>query len=62
MQHITRRHFLQTTAAAAAAAALPFNANAETALKPIWLNQYTYTAPDMKKTVDWYRAAQATIA
>jgi catechol 2,3-dioxygenase-like lactoylglutathione lyase family enzyme len=51
---ISRRHFLQTTAAAAAAAALPFKANAETALKPIWLNQYTYTAPDMKKTVDWY--------
>src|SRR5262249_55465376 len=57
-RHMTRREFLNKTAAAAAVsaigAALPFRAEAETALKPIWLNQYTYNAPDMKKTVDWY--------
>jgi catechol-2,3-dioxygenase len=51
---MTRRELLQGLTAAAAAAALPFKAQAETAFKPIWLNQYTYTAPDMQKTVDWY--------
>jgi len=53
-RNITRRTFLQTAAAAVTAASIPSRAGAETALKPIWLNQYTYTAPDMKKTVDWY--------
>jgi catechol 2,3-dioxygenase-like lactoylglutathione lyase family enzyme len=51
---ITRRHLLQSLAAVAAAAAFPFRAEADPAFKPLWLNQYTYTAPDMKKTADWY--------
>jgi catechol 2,3-dioxygenase-like lactoylglutathione lyase family enzyme len=45
---------LQGVAAAAAAAAFPFNASALPSFKPLWLNNYTYTAPDMQKTVDWY--------
>src|SRR5215475_96163 len=51
---VTRRALLQGLAATAAAAALPFDAMALPSFKPIWLNHYTYTAPDMKKTVDWY--------
>jgi len=51
---MTRRQILKGLAATAATAVLPFKADANPALKPIWLNQYTYTAPDMKKTADWY--------
>jgi len=51
---VTRRQLLKGLAATAAMAALPFEAEANPKLKPIWLNQYTYMAPDMKKTVDWY--------
>src|SRR5438093_1218059 len=56
IQHgnMTRRTLLQSLAAAAAAAALPFKAEAMPSFKTTWLNHYTYTAPDMKKTVDWY--------
>jgi len=54
-QNMTRRTLLQSLAAAAAAAALPFNAEAMPSFKPIWLSHYTYTAPDMKKTVEWYQ-------
>ena len=45
---------LKGMAGTAAALALPFKAEANPGFKPIWLNQYTYMAPDMKKTVDWY--------
>lgn len=51
---MTRRSLLQGLAATAAAAAMPFRLEALPSFKPIWLNQYTYTAPDMQKTVDWY--------
>jgi len=51
---ITRRRILEGLAAAAALAALPFKVEAAPAFKPIWLNQYTYVAPDMKATADWY--------
>jgi len=51
---LTRRQLLKGLAATAATAALPFRADANPGIKPIWLNQYTYNAPDMKKTVDWY--------
>src|SRR5262245_27904621 len=51
---MTRRALLQGLAATAAAAALPIEALALPSFKPLWLNHYTYTAPDMKKTVDWY--------
>lgn len=53
-EKMTRRTLLQGLAATAAAAALPLDALALPSFKPIWLNHYTYTAPDMKKTVDWY--------
>ena len=52
--HISRRQLLQGLAATAVTVAWPFAAEAKPNLKPIWLNQYTYFAPDMKKTVDWY--------
>src|SRR5215467_11177518 len=51
---LTRRQLIQGLTATAAVLALPFKASAKPAFKPIWLNQYTYNAPDMKKTVDWY--------
>src|SRR5438093_12871510 len=51
---ISRRQILEGITAVAAAALLPFKAEANPGFKPIWLNQYTYNAPDMKKTVDWY--------
>jgi catechol 2,3-dioxygenase-like lactoylglutathione lyase family enzyme len=51
---LTRRQLLEGIAVAAAAAAMPRSAFALPAFKPIWLNHYTYTAPDMQKTVDWY--------
>ena len=50
---VTRREVIGGLIGAAAAAVLPFPAEAKPAFKPIWLNQYTYYAPDMKKTVDW---------
>ena len=51
---LTRRRMIQGFAFGGAAACLPFRLVANPALKPIWLNQYTYIAPDMKKTADWY--------
>ena len=51
---MTRRQLLGGLAVAAATAALPLDAFALPAFKPLWLNHYTYTAPDMQKTVDWY--------
>ena len=41
-----RRELLQTAVAAGAAAVLPFQAEADPAFKPIWLNQYTYSVPE----------------
>jgi catechol 2,3-dioxygenase-like lactoylglutathione lyase family enzyme len=54
MLHVSRRQILKGLAATAASTILPFPADANPSFKPIWLNQYTYIAPDMKKTVDWY--------
>jgi catechol 2,3-dioxygenase-like lactoylglutathione lyase family enzyme len=50
---MNRRWFIQSLAAAAAAAAVP-NAEAASGMKAVWLNHYTYVAPDLKKTRDWY--------
>ncbi len=51
---ITRRRLLQGLGAAVAVAALPFRLDAAPGFKPLWLNQYTYVAPDMEATADWY--------
>lgn len=51
---LNRRQLLQGAAGAAAAMALPRTAQAAPAFKPVWLSHYTYVAPDMKKTADWY--------
>jgi catechol 2,3-dioxygenase-like lactoylglutathione lyase family enzyme len=52
---MNRREAIQGLAALAAAAAIPRSANAAPPLfKPLWLNHYTYVAPDLKKTADWY--------
>src|SRR5438128_3236896 len=48
-----RRQLMTGVVLAAAAAAVPsFAANG--AMKASWVNHYTYVAPDMKKTRDWY--------
>lgn len=49
-----RRQLMQAFALAAAAAALPAEAAAARGLKATWVNHYTYVAPDLKKTRDWY--------
>ena len=51
---MTRRQLLGGLAVAAASATLPLDAFALPSFKPAWLNHYTYTAPDMQQTVDWY--------
>src|SRR5688572_13720718 len=51
---MNRREAIQGLAALAAAAALPQAADAAPLFKPLWLNHYTYVAPDLKKTADWY--------
>lgn len=51
---MTRRQLLESLASLAAITITPNRADADPAFKPIWLNQYTYTAPDMKRTADWY--------
>ena len=52
---ITRRHFFQIVTSAAVASSFPARALSGPVFKPIWLSQYTYVAPDMKKTADWYK-------
>lgn len=52
-RRISRRQLLQGLAVAATAAAIPVQAEA-TAFKGTWINQYTYVAPDLNKTIDWY--------
>ena len=51
---LTRRQLLRTLSAVAAACALPLKTKASPVFKPIWLNQFTYTAKDMRMTADWY--------
>ncbi|MBI4471772.1 MAG: VOC family protein [Acidobacteria bacterium] len=51
---ITRRQAMQGLAAIAAGAALPRSTEAVPLFKPMWLSNYTYVAPDLKKTADWY--------
>jgi len=51
---MNRREFLQGLALSAAAVAVPSTAAAPTALKAAWVSHYTYVAPDLKKTRDWY--------
>ncbi len=52
--NIGRREFLRGAAVVAAATALPLPLDAAAAFKSTWANQYTYVAPDLRKTVDWY--------
>jgi catechol 2,3-dioxygenase-like lactoylglutathione lyase family enzyme len=52
-QMLTRRQMIQACAVAAASAAVPAFA-ADAGLKAVWANHYTYVAPDLKKTRDWY--------
>jgi len=54
-EKISRRQALQGIAGVTAMAAMPRTAMAADPLfKPLWLNHYTYVAPDLKKTADWY--------
>jgi catechol 2,3-dioxygenase-like lactoylglutathione lyase family enzyme len=50
---IGRREFIQGLTLAAAAAAIP-SAEAAGPIAASWVNHYTYVAPDLKKTRDWY--------
>ena len=50
---ISRRQLLRGMAVAATAAVLPMPLEAA-GFKGSWVNQYTYVAPDLSKTVDWY--------
>src|SRR5689334_20787742 len=58
MQNLNRRHFIQAAAGAAMAATAPEFQGAVVPstdrLTATWVNQYTYVAPDLKKTRDWY--------
>lgn len=58
MRRMNRRQLLQTLAGAAAATAVATPAGAQFhgkgPLKATWVSHYTYVAPDMKKTRDWY--------
>jgi catechol 2,3-dioxygenase-like lactoylglutathione lyase family enzyme len=49
---MNRRQLLQGLTLAAVAAA---TAEAAGGVKAVWLNHYTYVAPDLKKTRDWYK-------
>ena len=49
-----RRTFLQSMTLAAVAAAAPKGVEAAGQTKASWVNHYTYVAPDLKKTRDWY--------
>jgi catechol 2,3-dioxygenase-like lactoylglutathione lyase family enzyme len=49
---MSRRELLKSLAVAAAAA-VPGVAAAP-GIKAVWVNHYTYVAPDLKKTRDWY--------
>ena len=54
---IDRRQFVQgdlALAATASAVSLPTEAAARQGIKTTWVSHYTYVAPDMKKTRDWY--------
>lgn len=51
---MNRREVLQMMAAAAAVAAVPASSEAAGLFKPAWVNHYTYVAPDLKKTSEWY--------
>jgi catechol 2,3-dioxygenase-like lactoylglutathione lyase family enzyme len=54
MRDLSRRQFIQGLALAGASAALTPAAAAAGGLKASWVNHYTYVAPDLKKTRDWY--------
>lgn len=50
---MNRRQLMQALALSAVAAATP-EAQAAGGFKATWVNHYTYVAPDLKKTTDWY--------
>src|SRR4029079_5953523 len=57
MQKLNRRNFICAAAAAAAGIQPVWEvaaAASSTALNATWVNQYTYVAPRLKKTRDWY--------
>src|SRR5688572_18880571 len=49
---MNRRELLQTLALVAGSAAA--GVSAAPGIKAAWVNHYTYVAPDLKKTRDWY--------
>src|SRR6478672_12693387 len=55
-EKFSRRSFIQGLAVAAAAGAgIVPTAEAAAGFQAVWLNHYTYVAPDLKKTRDWYK-------
>ena len=50
---LSRRQMIQACSLTAAAAVVPSFA-VDGAIKATWCNHYTYVAPDLKKTRDWY--------
>ena len=57
MENLNRRHFIKAAASASAVAIAPGLQGAaapSNGLTATWVNQYTYVAPDLKKTRDWY--------
>src|SRR3954468_1601521 len=55
IERMNRRDFLQGLAVTTAAVAvLGLALSAPTEIKAAWVNHYTYVAPDLKKTRDWY--------
>src|SRR5689334_20182839 len=54
-RNMDRRQMVKGMALAAVAAAVPsLEAGANGTMKAAWVNHYTYVAPDLKKTRDWY--------
>src|SRR5215475_2494701 len=52
-RNLNRRQMIRTCSLTAAAAMVPGLA-VDGAIKATWCNHYTYIAPDLKKTRDWY--------
>ena len=50
-----RRRFIGTGMALTASAVLPYRASGAQGLRATWVNHYTYVAPDLAETRDWYQ-------